>query len=260
MQLTILGCGTSSGVPLVLCKCQVCRSKDKKNKRLRASVWVRLKGKSFLIDTSPDFRQQSLRENIKRVDFVLYTHPHADHLAGIDDLRSFNFVQKSNIPIYAHEWTERELRNRYPYLFQKNTRLVGGGIAQLDLIPFDLDGPEFIAQGITIQPIPVDHGTQRVAGFRFGKAAYITDCNHISGKSLEKLQGLSLLVLDCLRFQSHDTHLTFDQALDYARLINAKKTVFTHLSHDFDFKKASRLLPKNIALAYDGLTVTLRSK
>lgn len=257
MQLTILGCGTSSGVPLLLCKCQVCKSKDKKNKRLRASLWVRYQGKSFLIDTSPDLRQQSLREPIRRVDFVLYTHPHADHLAGIDDLRSFNFVQKSEIPVYAHDWTAQELRNRYPYLFHKSARHIGGGVAQLDLIPFDIDSDSFNAGGITIQPIPVQHGPNRVAGFRFGKTAYITDCNHIPETSLRKLRGLSLLVLDCLRYESHDTHLTFDQALDYARLIGAKRTVLTHLSHDFDYKKTSRLLPKNVSLAYDGLTITL---
>jgi phosphoribosyl 1,2-cyclic phosphate phosphodiesterase len=221
-------------------------------------VWIRWKKKSFLIDTSPDLRQQSLRESIPRVDFVLYTHPHADHLGGIDDLRNFNFIQKKKIPIYAHDWTERELRSRFPYLFNKQAPAAGGGIAQLDLLPFDLDGRTFTVQGLPIEPIPVQHGRNRVAGFRLGKVAYITDCNHIPEASVGKLQNLSLLVLDCLRYQSHDTHLTFEQALHYAHLIKAQKTVFTHLSHDFDYKKTTRLLPKNVSLAYDGLNLTIR--
>ena len=254
VTLTVLGCGTSTGVPLIHCDCRVCRSRSPRNKRLRASVWVRTQGKSFLIDTSTDLRQQALREKIERLDAVLYTHPHADHIHGIDELRSWNFIQKSRIPVYGNEWTVTELRTKFGYIFQPGP-VEGGGIPQLDLRLLDATSEYLDIEGVRITPIPLKHGTKDCVGYRFGGVAYVTDCSYIPEDSLHRLQGLSVLVLDCLRLAPHGTHLNLDQAMEVVSRVKPAKTFFTHLGHDFDYATWNRKLPKGVQLAYDGLQV-----
>ena len=254
VHLTVLGCGTSTGVPLLRCRCSVCTSPNPKNQRLRASVWVETQGKSFLIDTSTDLRQQALRADIERVDAVLYTHPHADHVHGIDELRSFNFLQKQRIPVFGNAWTARELRSKFDYIFQPGPQ-EGGGIPQLDLTELP-DSPEMIdVLGVAVQLIPVKHGTQDCLGFRFDSVAYVTDCSYIPDTSLERLQGLSVLVLDCLRLTPHGTHLNLEQALAVIEKVRPERTYLTHLGHDFDYAESHPRLPKGVSLAYDGLKV-----
>lgn len=262
--LTILGCGTSSGVPLLHCDCRVCRSRDPKNKRLRASAWIRIRGKSFLIDTSTDLRQQALRERIPRVDAVLFTHPHADHVHGIDELRSFNFVQRQSIPVYGNEWTRTELVQKFSYIFEPPKYVEGGGIPQLTLQPVDSAWARFDVLGVPVTPIALQHGSKECLGYRFDRIAYVTDCSYIPASSLNRMRGLDVLVLDCLRLQPHGTHFNLDQALAMVEELKPGRTYLTHLSHDFEYATwngrpgRKRRLPKSVYLAYDGLKI--RSK
>lgn len=254
-KLTILGCGTSSGVPLLFCKCPVCRSKDKKNQRLRTSGWVQIGDKNILIDTSTDLRQQALTHRIPRVDAILYTHPHADHVSGIDEIRSFNYIQKSRIPAFGNAWTCQELKSRYPYIFKPSPPGEGGGIPEIDLHEFSSSVKSLNICGVTVIPVALSHGNEECIGFRFGSVAYLTDCNYIPEESLKKLENLDCLVLDCLRIAAHGTHLNLERALEAVERLRPKKTVLTHLGHDFDFKKWSKKLPKGVQLAFDGLVL-----
>jgi phosphoribosyl 1,2-cyclic phosphate phosphodiesterase len=255
-MITILGCGTSTGVPLIQCNCPVCVSDHPKNKRLRASVWIQIDGKSILIDTSTDLREQALRAKIPRVDAVLYTHPHADHIHGIDELRSFNFIQKGKIPVYGNHWTCQELRIKFSYIFEPKPTL-GGGIPELELHEINASLPEIDVLGVKIVPIPVQHGRMQCVGYRIGSTAYITDCSEIPEPSLEKLQGLSTLILDCVRLKPHGTHFNLDQALMAVEKIQPETTFLTHLSHDFEYTEWSKKLPEKVFLAYDGLNIQL---
>lgn len=254
MIFTILGCGTSTGVPLIQCHCAVCRSPDPKNKRLRASVWIQHQGKSILIDTSTDLREQALRNNIPRVDAVLYTHPHADHIHGIDELRSFNFIQKEKIPVFGNSWTCQELKKKFSYIFSPIPSL-GGGIPQLELNEFDPKSGPIQVAGIEVMPLPVEHGNKECVGYRLGSVAYVTDCSKIPDLAMERLKGVSHLILDCVRVQAHDTHFNLDNALAAVKKIQPKVTYLTHLGHDFDYSEYSRILPKGVFLAYDGLRI-----
>ncbi len=255
--ITILGSGTSSGVPLLQCKCRVCRSKNPKNHRLRASAWVQFRGKSFLIDTSTDLRQQALQAKIPRLDAVLYTHPHADHAHGIDELRSFNFVQRESIPVYGNEWTRTELIQKFSYIFKPPHHIEGGGIPLLTLHPVDTAAESLAVAGTRVVPISLQHGSKECVAYRFDRIAYVTDCSYIPPSSLERLKGLDVLVLDCLRFEPHGTHFNLDQALAVIEQVKPKRAFLTHLSHDFDYAtfKLPGKLPKGVALAYDGLKV-----
>lgn len=254
MILTILGCGTSTGVPLIGCSCKVCRSKNPKNRRLRASAWLQFQGKSILIDTSTDLRQQALREKITRVDAVLYTHPHADHIHGIDELRSYNFLQRSNIPVFGNEWTCKELQHKFGYIFQPGP-VEGGGIPQLSLNQFDTQTQTLNIAGVSVIPIPLHHGSKESVGYRVGSIAYVTDCSYIPSLSIERLKGLSVLVLDCLRLQKHGTHFNFDQALEIVNQLRPRRTYLTHMGHDFEYAGWSKKLPRGVHLAYDGLKI-----
>lgn len=261
LKLTILGSGTSTGVPLLSCRCKVCRSKNPKNSRTRASAWVETRGKSFLIDTSTDLRAQALREKLLHVDAILFTHPHADHVSGIDEVRAYNYIQKSRIPAYGNHWTCTELRSRYPYIFAP-TPVEGGGIPLIDLQEFDASNGAFEVQGVKIIPLSLLHGSKECIAYRIGNFAYVTDCNTIPEAALAQLQNVDLLVLDCLRIEPHRTHLNLEQALAISSRLKPKKTVLTHLGHDFDYaewtkKGPKRKLPPGVTLAYDGLKISV---
>lgn len=258
MRLTILGCGTSTGVPLIHCKCPVCQSKNPKNKRLRTSAWIQTHGKNFLIDTSTDLRQQALRAKIPRIDAVLFTHPHADHVHGIDELRSFNFIQKSQIPVYGNDWTCQELKVKFPYIFNPGPR-IGGGVPDLLLHTLDAQANELEILGEKIIPLSLLHGSKECIGYRIDSVAYITDCSYIPPMTKQRLKSLSVLVLDCLRNEPHETHFTLDQALKTIEELNPKKTFLTHLGHDFDYAKGRKMLPKGVSFAYDGLTINVQN-
>jgi len=256
MIATVLGCGTSTGVPLIQCRCSVCRSRNARNKRLRASLWLQIRGKSILIDTATDLRQQALREKIARVDAVLYTHPHADHVHGIDELRSFNFLQQTSIPLYGNEWTCQELQKKFEYIFRPKP-VEGGGIPELILHAFDPLVDEMEICGEKVIPLPLKHGSKQSVGYRIGSLAYLTDCSELPDLSRSRLEGLSVLILDCLRVTPHPTHLNLDGALQIISELKPEKAFLTHMGHDFDFGKLSRMLPKGLAPAHDGLRLRI---
>lgn len=255
--LTILGSGTSTGVPVPTCPCKVCRSQHPRNQRLRASAWVQIQGKNFLIDTSTDLRLQALRQKIPRVDAVLYTHPHADHVHGIDELRCFNYVQRQSIPLYGNSWTFTELQGRFGYIFKPGP-VEGGGIPQLTLKLFDPNDQSIDVCGVPIIPISVPHGSKECVGYRFESVAYITDCSYIPSSSLDRLRELSVLVLDCVRLKPHRTHLNLEQALEIVSELKPRKTYLTHLGHEMDYRKWVKELPKGVFFAYDGLKIRQR--
>ncbi len=251
---TVLGCGTSAGVPFIQCTCRVCRSKDPKNKRLRASVWVKSPRSSVVIDTSSDFRQQALREKIQRIDAVLYTHPHSDHISGIDELRSFNFIQKERIPVYGHAWTRDELLKRYSYIFEPHS-FEGGGIPLLDIHLIERETTHIQVGDLGFTPLWFKHGSKDCLGYRLGDVAYVTDVSKLPETSMEKLQCLSVLILDCVRMAPHDTHLNLEGALEIVKELRPKRTFLTHMNHEFDYKTWKSKLPRGVALAYDGLRI-----
>lgn len=256
VTLTVLGSGTSSGVPLIGCKCSVCRSKNPQYKRTRASVWVQAHSKSFLIDTSTDLRLQALREKILRVDAVLYTHPHADHIYGIDDMRAFNFLQGAAIPIYGNRWTMDDLHRRFDYILNPQGPSEGGGIARLVPHLFDAQEKSLDIQGVKVIPIALKHGSRECVAYRIGSVAYVTDCSYIPPQSLDRLRDLEVLVLDCLRVAPrHGTHFVLSDALDVVAQVRPKRTFFTHMGHEVDALKLGKKLPRGVAFAYDGLKI-----
>ncbi len=254
LTLTLLGTGTSHGVPSIGCSCAVCTSDDARNRRFRCSAWLQYEGRSVLIDTATEFRLQALRAGIQRLDAILFTHSHADHIFGLDDVRVFSERQGREIPCYGSSETLEDLRRRFDYIF-KQTQW-GGGKPRLDLIPITEAVDLF---GLRIVPVPVMHGRLPVLGFRFGKAAYVTDCNQISPGSLELLRGLDLLVLDALRREPHPTHFNLDEALAVVAELRPSRTYLTHLTHDLDHAATNALLPPGVELAYDGLTATVEA-
>jgi phosphoribosyl 1,2-cyclic phosphate phosphodiesterase len=254
LHITVLGSGTSVGVPTIGCDCKVCTSDDTRDKRLRPSVLLRYDGHGVLIDTTPDFRQQALRAKIERLDAILFTHSHADHIMGLDDVRPFNFRQKSVIPIYGSEDTLQAIKTSFRYIFQDNT---GAQTAIPKLTPNILDGETFDLFGLPITPIPVLHGRATIYGYRCGDAAYLTDHSEIPESSLEMLRDLDVLFLDALRYKPHPTHSTVDRSLEYVEMLNPRRAYFTHICHDLQHKRVESLLPPNVRLAYDGLDITV---
>lgn len=250
MEITFLGTGTSHGVPVLTCNCSVCTSTDPKNKRTRSSLWVREKGTSLLIDTATEFRSQALAANIQKVDGVLYTHCHADHVFGFDDLRVFSYLTRKNIPVYGNQATIAELREVFSYAFRKTQE--GGGKPQVETI--EVDG-QFQIQDLAIQPIPVLHGDLPIFGYRIGTLAYLTDCSHIPQSSLELLQGVETLVVGVVRYEPHYTHMHVAMALELVAQLKVKQTYFTHISHRLEHQTVSEALPAGVFLAYDGLTI-----
>lgn len=254
MRLTVLGSGTSSGVPTIGCGCRTCTSVDPRDQRTRPSVWITTDSASIVIDTSSDFRTQCLIHDVRRLDGVIYTHHHFDHIAGFDDLRAFNYTARRPVELYAMPETLNHLRHVFNYAFaQDNSNPSSTPSVQVTLLtekPFQIAGIEFT-------PIPLQHGNMRVNGYRFGNAAYCTDCNYISPESMEAIRGVDVLILDALRQIPHPTHFTIEQAVNVARAIGARETYFTHIAHDILHDEVEQTLPDNIHLAYDGLAIDL---
>ncbi|MEC7754130.1 MAG: MBL fold metallo-hydrolase [Bacteroidota bacterium] len=253
MKVTVLGSGTSQGVPVIGCQCTVCQSLDFRDKRLRSSVHIEVEGKSIVIDSGPDFRQQMLRERISQLDALLFTHEHKDHTAGMDDIRSFNFLQEKDMPVYAAPRVIEQLKREFAYVFSEK-KYPGVPMVEVN----ELDGEPFEVEGIQVIPIEVLHYKLPVYGFRIGDFTYITDAKTISEESLEKARGSKILMINALRQTEHLSHLTLNEAIDMAQKIGADATYFTHLSHKMgSHKTIEAQLPNNIYIAYDGLQLSL---
>ncbi len=253
MKLTFLGTGTSQGVPVIACNCEVCTSIDFQDKRLRSSIFIETENCNIVIDTGPDFRQQMLRERVQKLDAVLFTHEHKDHTAGMDDIRSFNFRQKKDMPIYARKSVLNQIIQEFEYIFRENKY---PGVPQVDAI--EIENKPFKVDNTEITPIEVLHYKLPVFGYRIENFAYITDAKTISDTEKEKLQNLDVLVINALQKEAHISHLTLEEAIQLAEELQAKKTYLTHISHKLGtHREVSKTLPDNIALAYDGLKIEL---
>lgn len=248
LQLTILGSGTSMGVPTLGCHCEVCESPDPRDKRTRPSVLLSYNGHNVVIDTSPDFRTQAMREHLDRLDVVLYTHSHADHILGLDDIRPYNLKQGGVIPVYASADTQKTLRRQFAYIFDDTP--TESSLPGVEL--HTIDGP-FEIFGLTFTPVPANHGKHPVLGFRFGTAAYLTDFSAIPEPSKSLLRGLDDLILDALRYRPHPMHSNVAQSLALVAELKPKRAWFTHICHDLGHTAANAKLPEGVQLAYDGL-------
>ena len=255
MQITLLGTGTSQGVPVIACNCEVCKSENPKDKRLRSSVMIEINNKTFIIDTGPDFRQQMLRENVQEIDAILYTHHHKDHVAGMDDVRAFNHKWKKDMEIYCTKNTEHALHLEFPYVFSdvKYPGIPTVNVNVIDSCPFEINGVEII-------PIDVLHYKLQVFGFRINNFIYLTDVSKVPKKEKEKMKGADLIVLDALRKNKHISHFTLDQAVELLAELNPKKALLTHVSHFMGFHdEVNKELPENIKLAFDGQKIILNA-
>jgi phosphoribosyl 1,2-cyclic phosphate phosphodiesterase len=263
MKVTVLGSGTSHGVPSIGCDCGVCRSTDPRDRRTRPSILIQLDDavpspfaaavRSILVDTSTDLRQQALANDVRRVDAILFTHTHADHIFGLDDVRRYNQMQQESIPCYADGPTVAALRRIFAYIFEPPPQR-GGGLPQLSL--FRIEGP-FTLGGAEIVPVPLLHGVLPVLGFRIGTFAYLTDCNRIPDLSWPLLEGVRTVLIDALRRRRHSTHFSVDEAVAAVQRLGADRAYFTHICHDLPHAATNAQLPAGIELAYDGLVLTL---
>ena len=272
MRVTVLGSGTSHGVPSIGCDCEVCRSNDPKDHRTRPSILIEVTDgdtalarrsaggakaaavvQSILVDTSTDLRMQALANDIKRVDAILFTHSHADHVFGLDDVRRYNQMQQEVIPCYADADTLASLKRMFSYVFEPPKQR-GGGIPQLSI--FRIAGA-FTLGGVEIVPVPLFHGHLPVLGFRIGRFAYLTDCNRIPDESWPLLDGVRIVILDALRHRPHSTHFSVDEAIAVSQRLRAERTYFTHICHDLGHAQTNAQLPPGIELAYDGLVLTI---
>ena len=263
MKITVLGSGTSHGVPAIGCECAVCRSPDRRDRRMRPSILIEVDARgspfaesvrSILVDTSTDLRAQALAFDVRRVDAILFTHTHADHVLGLDDVRRYNQMQRAPIPCFGDEETLRGLQKMFGYIF-KPPQQVGGGLPQLSLFPI---AGAFTLGGVEIVPVRVYHGQLPVLGFRFGSFAYLTDCNRIPDESWPLLRGVRTLILDALRNRPHSTHFSVSEAVDVAARIGSERTYFTHICHDLAHAETCARLPAGVELAYDGLVLEIR--
>jgi phosphoribosyl 1,2-cyclic phosphate phosphodiesterase len=252
LKLTFLGTGTSTGVPFIGCDCEVCTSEDPRDNRLRVSVLIEQGDKRILVDASADFRQQALRHRIRKLDAVLITHSHVDHIFGMDDLRAFNF-RHGAIGIYANRQTWTDLRRVFQYVFEPTH--FGGGLPQFIPHTIETGAPFSFAPNLTVTPLEVVHGKLPVVAFRFNDFAYATDLNFIPEETMEGLRDLDVLVLDCVRFKPHATHFGLEESLAHIEKLKPRRAFLTHLNHEFLYKRDSRLLPENVKFAYDGLVI-----
>lgn len=253
LKITVLGSGTSQGVPVIACPCDVCSSGDRRDKRLRSSILVETGNTTVVVDAGPDFRQQMLRAGVKHVDAILITHTHKDHIAGLDDVRSFNYLSGKAMTIYACQRDQDELRQEFRYAFSENPY---PGVPEFDLR--DLSTHDFMVGDIHIQPVELIHMKLKVFGFRFGDFAYLTDVNFVPAESMNKLRGIQTLMIDALRKQPHPSHFNLNQAIDISRQLNARATWFTHISHLMGkHAQVERELPDGMHLAYDGLQLNI---
>jgi phosphoribosyl 1,2-cyclic phosphate phosphodiesterase len=252
MTLTFLGTGTSTGVPTIACDCGVCTSADSRDQRTRPSLLLEFDGRAVVIDTTPDFRQQALREGMKRLDAAIFTHAHADHVLGLDDVRVFYFRQAQPIPIYADAECMASIRRIFAYIFEGTYKY--GGLAKLD--PHIIDGP-FALWGLQLIPVPVLHGDLPILGFRFGSAAYVTDFSTIPESSLALLKGLEVLILDALRHKPHPAHSNLEQSLALVERLKPRRAYFTHIAHELAHQETNATLPPHVRLAFDGLRIEL---
>lgn len=250
MKITFLGTGTSQGVPVIACSCRICSSSDLKDKRYRSSVLIEIDNKALVIDTGPDFRSQMLANHVQRLDAVLFTHEHKDHVAGLDDIRPFNFKQQAPISVYASERVEQAIKREFHYIFAEKKY---PGIPEITLHKIDL-APFTLFENIQIIPIEVKHYLMPVLGFRINNFTYITDAKTIAEKEIEKIKGTEVLVINALRIESHPAHFNLDEALQFIDIIKPKMAFLTHISHLFGtHKEIEQMLPKNVYVSYDGL-------
>ena len=253
IKATILGSGTSQGVPLIACNCLVCNSNDVKDKRLRSSIKIEVENKTFVIDSGPDFRQQMLRSNTKQLNALIFTHEHKDHIAGMDDIRAFNYVNKSAIDVYATERVEEALKREYAYVFSDEKY---PGIPEINLI--NIENKPFIVQDVEVIPIQVYHYKLPVLGFRFGDFTYITDANFINDDEKEKIKGSKVLIVNALRREQHISHFTLEEAIALGKELQVPQIYFTHISHQLGLHtEVEKELPSGFHLAYDGLEIVV---
>lgn len=251
MKITFLGTGTSQGIPVITCNCVVCKSEDDKNKRLRVSVLVETDDKTIVIDSGPDFRYQMLRAKVKDLDAILYTHEHKDHVAGLDDIRPFNYLLRKNIDIYATERVQQALKKEFSYIFAEAHY---PGLPQIDMHTIDTD--VFNVGKTPVVPLEIMHYKLPILGFRINDFVYITDAKTVSEETVAKIKGVKMLVVNALQKENHISHFTLDEAIAFAELVGAETTYFTHISHNMGLHEAvEKELPNNIKMAYDGLTL-----
>lgn len=253
LQVTFLGTGTSQGVPMIACNCEVCSSSNPKDKRLRSSILIESEDTSVVVDTGPDFRYQMLREKVKKLSAVVFTHEHKDHVAGLDDIRGFNYVQKSSMQIFATERVQKALKREFYYAFETEKY---PGVPQLELCT--IDETNFNVNGLEFQPIQLMHYKMPVFGYRVGSFAYITDANYISQEEMDKLTGLDVLVINALRPSSHISHFSLEEALAIIDHLKPQKAYLTHISHQMPmYEKLVNQLPENVFPSYDGLKLKI---
>ena len=254
-SVEFLGTGTSSGVPMIACKCEVCLSANKNDRRLRSSILIRSEQATVVIDTTPDFRYQMLRSKVDHLDAVVFTHSHKDHIGGLDDIRAYNFFSQRPMPLYANEETAVALKRDFYYAFSDNKY---PGIPELDL--HVQDGQPFQVADLFFRPIHVRHLHMGVSGYRIGDFTYITDANHIEEPELEKIRGSRILVINALRQEKHLSHFTLQEAIDLATELNIPQTYFTHISHQMGLHdEVNKQLPKGMQLAHDGLILEVKN-
>lgn len=253
MKITFLGTGTSQGIPVIACDCAVCRSTDPRDKRLRTSIWIEVQGKSFVIDTGPDFRQQMLRAEVKHLDATIFTHQHKDHTAGLDDIRAFNHLQRKDMPLYGRESVLNQIKSEFSYAFSE---MRYPGVPHFEL--HYIDNEPFEIEGVQVIPIEVMHHKLAVYGFRIGDFTYITDTNGISEIEQQKILGSRVLVLDTLQREPHLSHFTLSESLDLIDKLNIPQTYLIHMSHKLGkHVDVEKELPPHVKLSYDGLILEL---